>query len=229
MSNSIQLSDFSGRSILAPTLFGVLDANVQARLLAQAPLRRFEDGQLVQQHGQFADGFWVIETGRVLVGQFLEEGEFRAVARLVAGDSYGELAVLANTPKVVDAIASGSATMRWIPASAYHAALAEDPANLARLAQSLALQLQEMIGATVHAGRGSVAHRLAALLINLQGTAAHQAINASQQQLGDLLGLTRATINKGLAELERAGTIERGYGKIVVRDREALRRFSRLP
>ena len=230
MSNNLQSGIFSGRSILAPTLFGVLAKELRESLLADAPLRRFDNGQLVQQHGDEADGFWVIEEGVVLVGQFLAQGEFRAVARLVAGDSYGELAVLAGNRRVVDAIASGPAAMRWIDAGRYRKALECDPQSLASLSRALAVQLQEMIGATATARSGSVAQRLAGLLLNLRGAGSgDEAIRASQQQLADLMGLTRVTVNKGLAELENAGLIRRDYGRIEILDAAGLGQFIAEP
>lgn len=227
MSNSIHSVRAAGRSILSPTLFGALSVTLRGALLDDAPSRDFADGQLIQQRGQSADGFWVIEEGLVLVGQFTLDGDFRAIAQLASGDSYGELAVVANNARVVDAIAKGDAKLRWVSASRYRAALSEDVESLNALVSALAQECQELIGVVV-SGRavGSVS-RIAALLVNLLGAAQQSGVVAiGQQELGALLGLTRATVNKGLSTLEKDGFIERAYGSITVKDAPALRRLS---
>ena len=103
MSNNLQ---FTQRRLSAPMLFSALPDQVQQELRDQSPLRSFDDGQLIQQRGDAPKGFWLIDQGSVAVGQFLRDGEFRGVALLGPGDSWGELAMFAERPRVVDAIAA---------------------------------------------------------------------------------------------------------------------------
>ena len=65
MSNTRHLKSRGGssRTILAPTLFSRLPAPLQARLKQQAPRRKFPAGALIQQVGDGASGFWLIEQG----------------------------------------------------------------------------------------------------------------------------------------------------------------------
>ena len=64
-----------------PMLFASLD-RASGASETRARLREFADGQIIQQRGQVADGFWLIEEGAVMVGQFGRDGDFRAVALL---------------------------------------------------------------------------------------------------------------------------------------------------
>jgi CRP-like cAMP-binding protein len=51
----------------------------------------------------------------------------------------------------------------------------------------------------------------------------------TQSDLGLLCGLTRATVSRVPTRLSAEGAIELGYGRITVRDREALlRRAERI-
>ena len=70
-------------------LFSALDRGLQAHLLRISRLREFADGQIIQQRGDAADGFWLIDEGAVRVGQFMPDGEFRAVALLGPGCARG--------------------------------------------------------------------------------------------------------------------------------------------
>ncbi|WP_284123727.1 Crp/Fnr family transcriptional regulator [Parerythrobacter aestuarii] len=221
MSNIEQLeTPRQGRSLASPTLFGLLEPELQAELREAAPLRRFASGQLIQQRGEESNGFWLIESGAVVVGQYLPDGDFRAVAHLQPGDSYGELAWLAGRARVVDAVAKTASTVRWIEGARYEALLARSPEAMRRLLGGLAEELQEMIDLVAGQHGGTGLNRIAHLLRNLSATG--PVITLGQQELGDLAGVTRVTANGALKELEAAGCITRGYRRITVTDRARL-------
>ncbi|MGN6496561.1 MAG: Crp/Fnr family transcriptional regulator [Tsuneonella sp.] len=222
MSNSLHL--LPSRSLRAAMLFSALPPALQGALRSGAPLRRFADGQLIQQKGDAARGFWLIEEGAVAAGQFLESGEFRAVALLGPGDSYGELAWLSGNPRIVDAVARGPAALRHIDGAGFERALAADPAAMRALLGAMATQLQEVLDLLPAIRRGSIAARAAAVLANLAGGGgAPREVTVTQQELADLLGVTRASVSGALGKLESAGLIERAYGRIRVPDAARLR------
>ena len=47
-----------------------------------------------------------------------------------------------------------------------------------------------------------------------------------QQELAELLGITRATANAALGELQNRKLVTRGYGSIAIPDRAALALFA---
>ncbi|MDN3647083.1 Crp/Fnr family transcriptional regulator [Pontixanthobacter aestiaquae] len=223
MSNSLQSSS-QLRSLVVPTLFRELDEDVRKRLLAGAPRRSFADGKIIQQRGDDAIGFWVIETGQVKIGQFRLDGEFRAIALLSDGDSYGELALFAANRRVVDAVAEGPVELRWIEAQSFEREIKSDPDTMRRLVGNLAAQLQEVLDLVAGLGKNSSLSRVASVLANLAPKSGGSAtIALGQQELGELTGLTRATVNKCLSILEARGALKRHYGRIEVLDRKQLR------
>lgn len=209
-----------GRSLASPTLFALLDPALQESLRAAAPLRAFATGQLIQQRGDPSTGFWLIESGTVVVGQYLEDGAFRAIAHMGAGDSYGELAWLTGRVRVVDAVAQSPCSLRWIEGRRFDRALSGQPASMRRVMAGLAEELQEMIDLIAGQRGGTGINRIAHFLHNL--SASGPAIMLGQQELGDLAGVSRVTTNGALRTLEQAGCIERGYRRIVVLDRDRL-------
>ncbi len=198
-------------------LFAPLPQAMREALRASAPLRRFADGQLIQSRGDTPDGFWLIEEGRVSVGQFRPDGDFRGVAMLGPGDSYGELAMLSGRTRIVDAVARGPAALRAIRTSAFDRLLAVDPDAMRLLLAALASQLQETLDLLANLRRGSTVMRAARLLANFAGSGpATRTLALTQQEVADLLGVTRATANLALRYLEETGLVERGYGTIAV-------------
>ena len=225
MSNNLHLDERRAfRTPVAPTLFGALPIEMRTALLRAAPERRFEHEQLIHQRGESSSGFWVIESGSVKVGQFRLDGEFRALALLGAGDSYGELAVLAGNHRAVDSVAEGKVVLRWIDGVRFERAINARPEAMRSLVGALAAELQEVLGLVAGLGKGNSLPRVAAILASLaEGLEPGELISIGQQDLGELTGLTRATINKCLATFEEQGALRRHYGKIEIRDMNTLR------
>lgn len=223
MSNSLHF-DARRRSVSVPTLFAALEPDLKDRLIKASPARLYSDGQFIQHRGSRPDGFWLIETGSVRVGQHLPDGEFRAVAVLGPGDSYGELAVFSGNPRIVDALSRGDSNVRFIAAQAFLKALESDPKSSRSLLGALSAQLQNTLNQLSGMRRGSNPTRLAEMLNNL---ADEQGVTAmTQQELAELLGVSRATANSALRTLETAGFVERGYGHIRIVRREAMALFA---
>ncbi|MGE5953155.1 MAG: Crp/Fnr family transcriptional regulator [Qipengyuania vulgaris] len=215
------------RSLVTPMLFSALDSGLQAHLLRISREREFADGQIIQQRGDPADGFWLIEEGNVRIGQFLPDGEFRAVALLGAGDSYGELAVFSGKPRIVDAVSRGESRLRLIAARPFLDALGNYPASSRALLGALSEQLQDTLSILAGLRHGTNPARLAGLLATMAGNGEGAGtVSITQQELADLLGVTRATANAALRVLQKRGLVERGYGSVRVADRERLARFA---
>lgn len=205
-------------------LFSALDERLQADLRKSALRRQFGEGAMIQQRGDVADGFWLLESGSVAVGQFLPEGEFRAAALLGPGDSWGELAMFARQPRVVDAIARSPCTALYVRAGDLETRLASHPQAMRALLAALSAQLQELLDMIAGIRKGTAKPRVAGLLANLAGNPAGGSdIAITQHEIGELLGLSRATVNASLRELEAAGLIERSYGRIDLLDLDRLR------
>ncbi|GAA4641901.1 hypothetical protein GCM10023115_02470 [Pontixanthobacter gangjinensis] len=225
MSNSIHFDpNLRYRSLLAPTLFGELAPAMQIDLLAKAPLLQFTDGQIIQHRGDKPNGFWVIEQGAVKVGQFRLKGELRVIALLGQGDSYGELALFAANERAVDSVADGDVKLRWIEGQSFEQAIATDLPAMRRLIGALAKQLQETVSLVSSLGEGTSKARIAAVLINLAGGGPLPAIvRLGQEELAELTGLTRATVNKCLGQMELEGALVRRYGRLEIIDAKILK------
>jgi CRP-like cAMP-binding protein len=157
------------------------------------------------------------------VGQFLPGGDFRAIALLVAGDSYGELAVFSGRPRIVDAVSRGPSTLWLIAARPFLQALDNYPSSTRALLGALSRHLQDNLSLLAGLRRGTNSARMAGLLATLAGEDAGEAsVAITQQELADLLGVTRATANAALRELQGRKLIERSYGAIVIPDRDQL-------
>ena len=190
------------------------------RLIAMAPARRFADGQFVQQQGDAGDAFWAVVEGHVLVGRYAEDGGFTAFAVLGPGDLFGELAFFTGVPRQADALASGPARLVAIDRPLLRQLMAADVGWAELLLRSLGRQLAGALDIIDAERRLSSADRLLRLLGMMAADGGDGAtVHATQQQLADLLGVSRVTLGAALRELTARGLVETGYGRIrLVRD-----------
>lgn len=216
----------TGRSVGAPTLFDSLPRAIQQEFRRGAIRRAFKDGQLIWHRGDVAEGFWIIEKGQVKLGHHAASGEMQALIVLGPGDSFGELACLGQFPRVVDAEAVGALEMIWISDATLLATIAESPTISGAFIKALSQQLQEALDRLIVFRNMPAPKRLAQNLLALaEGKQAPVKLGIRQQELAELVGVSRMTIASALAQLEELGLVTRHYRHLVINDPKALRQW----
>jgi CRP/FNR family transcriptional regulator, cyclic AMP receptor protein len=227
MPRSLHSSDSdsrSGRSVGAPILFASFPTELQAALRDGAARKRFEAGQFLYHRGDVADGFWLIEKGQIKLGHQQEDGTMQALVILGPGDSFGELACLGRFARVLDAEAMGSCELLWISDRQFSKALQSSETIAREMLRILAVQLQEALDNLLLYRNLPASKRLAQRLLALAADRPSPVkLAIRQQELAELIGVSRMTIASVLAELEEQGFVSRRYGHLLIRDTEAMR------
>lgn len=204
-----------------------LPETVRRDLLARGQARSFAKGQIIQQRGDTAREFWYIESGSVQIGRYGVGGRLTLFALLGAGDAFGELAFMGEFPRTVDAIAGSDSVLIRIGERELWSLMDSDAAVTRLLLKTMALTVQESFDLIESSRSLSVPQKLAQALLQLCGDQEDGAeIIVTQQDLADLVGVSRVSLGKALARLQAAGMIEPGYGFVTIRDGAGLRRFS---
>ncbi|MEE9433460.1 MAG: Crp/Fnr family transcriptional regulator [Sphingorhabdus sp.] len=203
----------------APSLFSAFPEALRLRLQSLAVPRNFAAGQIIQQHGDEANGFWVIEQGQVKIGRYGDGGRFQVIAILGQGDSYGELAMFGRFARVVDAVAVNDVRLYWISSARMDRIIEEEPSVSRELLRLLSGQLQEALDMLIARRRLPAKRRLAkSLLLLVRGTEGSAVVNFTQEDLAELVGTSRMTISVALADMEARGLVKRSYGRIEICD-----------
>lgn len=229
MPTSLQLSEpieNIGRSIGAPALFASFPAPLQAELRQKSVRRHFSAGQFLQHRGDPADGFWVIDKGQVKLGHQDAHGTMHVLFILGPGDSFGELACLGQFSRVLDAEALGKVELMWVSDKTMSEAMAGSPDTSREMLKILAKQLQEALDNLLVFRNMPAPKRLAQrLLAFVADREPPVKLAIKQQELAELIGVSRMTIASALSELEALGLVTRHYGHLVITDPTALRHW----
>ena len=209
------------------------EGEIAALLGAAGRRRSFGAGAVIQQQGDATGGFWMIERGRVMACRFGRDGELTVYAVLGPGDLFGELAHFGGLPRQVDALADSDATLVHIDAAAADRLIATSPDVARWLLASLAHQLRTALDRIESDRNLSADARIARALADLariggavagedRGADADREVGVTQQELADLVGVSRVTAGQVLARLEQAGLIRRGYRCIRITNAAAF-------
>jgi CRP/FNR family transcriptional regulator, cyclic AMP receptor protein len=205
------------RNFNAPSIFNGLTQDIQDQLKRSAVRRKYADGAPIQYRGDSPDGFHVIEKGHVKLGHLNADGEMTVI--LIAGpnDSFGELACLGCFDRVVDGQAVGNVELLWIAEKELASLLLNNPVAAHALVRVMAVELQKSLDYLMVMQRMPAIKRLAhALLAMAEGKPSPTTLDVRQQDLAELVGVSRVTISTTLTELQQLGFVSRSYGGITI-------------
>ncbi|WP_297772503.1 Crp/Fnr family transcriptional regulator [uncultured Roseovarius sp.] len=189
-------------------------------------------GQVIYSTGAEDNTMMLITKGRVEISRSSADGRRSILTHLGPGDVLGELAALDGGPRSADAVAATVVQGRFLAREQALRLLREDPDAALDVIGLLCQRLRETSGMyTAHMLADGRA-RLARLLLHLSKKwgevlpcgKLQLAERFSQSDLGDLVGLSRESVNRQIREWEQAGLIERQKQGIVLCDLKAMER-----
>lgn len=100
-------SESSLASFLAGTpIFSELSARERAYLTEYLHIRHYEPGETVYAEGDIGSGLYMIRSGRIRLSMDPPDGDTVEIARLEAGDFFGETALTEASPRLTTAVAN---------------------------------------------------------------------------------------------------------------------------
>lgn len=190
----------------------------QIALLKESGHRRsLSDGQFIHSRGDNEPGISFIEKGAARAGIYGPDGGFILTSFIGPGHSFGEFTVFTDLPLSHDISAVGPTTLINIPAQKFLDLCGAEPAYLAALLRATLLRSHVLIE-MLHALRLlPLVPRVAKyLLIMAPYKSSNAKLRFRQTDFAATLGLSRASMNRALSELEDLGLISRSYGCVEI-------------
>ena len=200
-------------------------------LLAIARRRTFSRNEIVFHHGDPADSLHLIRKGRFSVRITTPVGDTATLSVRGPGDAFGELALLGGE-------SVRSATVAALEPGETHSVYRDDFQRLRRdypgvndvligiLTDRLRRLSEQVIEAYYVPSDRRVLRRVCELAEIYSGGAEEVVVPLTQEEIAELAGTSRATVNRVLRDAERRGAVELRRGKTAVLDLDALARRS---
>jgi CRP-like cAMP-binding protein len=195
---------------------------------AVAVPRRFAAHQVIFREGDASDTCYVVRNGHARAVRANPDGRTIALAHFGPGDIFGELAMFdderrsatVETLDEVEALAISGTDMRRL--------LREHPDIAVKLVIALGRRLRAANERISRQSFQTVPSRVAGVLSQLVsetsrgGDGAEVTIRMNQADLAQLAGTSRESVSRFLADLERAGIVRPGRGRVTVLDAPKL-------
>jgi CRP/FNR family cyclic AMP-dependent transcriptional regulator len=211
--------------------FAALSASQQQQLLAHARLVQLGAGQRLFSRGDEFDGIYVLLSGALLIAGVHSSGREALLTIVEAGDWIGEIALFDRKARTHDATASVACQLLHLNNSALQQLVQQDPLWWQRFGQLLTEKMRLVFQALEDMSLLPASVRLARrllMLCRLHQQEGRYLIPVQQEQLGQLLSLSRQTINQLLQQLVASGVIRTSYAEIEVLDLKLLKQAAEV-
>jgi CRP/FNR family transcriptional regulator len=195
--------------------------------------RSFPAGTRVFHEGDRSDACYIVRTGSFRVTREHSDGRAITLATLGPGEVFGELAMLDGDLRSASAEALDDSELLALPASEVRALLARHPEISVKLVAALVRRLRAANERISRQSFQTVPSRVAGVLLQLvaeespqsDGGGGEVTIHMNQADLAQLAGTSRESVSRFLADLERAGIVKPGRGRVTVLEPGKLRNY----
>ncbi len=214
-------------------LFSDLEGEELERFSRVAVPRAYPALTRVFHEGDHSDACYIVRSGRFRVTREHSDGRAITLATLGPGDIFGELAMLDGEVRSASVEALADGELLALPASEVRSLLARHPEITVKLVAALVRRLRTANERISRQSFQTVPSRVAGVLSQLVAdeTPAGEAdggevtIRMNQADLAQLAGTSRESVSRFLADLERAGIVQPGRGRVTVLDAARLRNY----
>ncbi|WP_239311006.1 MULTISPECIES: Crp/Fnr family transcriptional regulator [unclassified Frankia] len=196
-------------------------------------------GEVLFREGETGDRVFVILAGKVKIGRAASDGRENLLMVMGPGDLFGELSLFDPGPRTASATAVTDASLVSLEHTALRPWLATRPEAASLLLRVLAQRLRRTNDSMADMVFTDVPGRVAKALLDLAerfGEPAQPGNEAAgvrvehgltQEELAQLVGASRETVNKALADFATRGWLRLDSRAVVLLDRERLARRAR--
>ncbi len=212
-------------------LFGAADDAAIETLVRVLRVRRFRRGETIFHQGDPGDALFVLASGSVKVVLPSEEGaEPAIVAILGPGEFFGELAILDGASHSATIVAVEATETLVLHRDAFLGLIDTDPGLRRALLASLAAEIRRLTGHVEDLHFLDLPGRLASRIVRLATTSGTPAADGSvripwpytQSELAGMIGGSRQSVNRLLADLTDQGVVRLERDQLVVVDVDRL-------
>jgi CRP/FNR family transcriptional regulator, cyclic AMP receptor protein len=228
------MTDVDSQIVMKAPLFAALDEATAERLITSMVPRMLARGEQLFHEGDRGDSLYVIISGKVKLGRASGDGRESLLSVLGPGEMFGELSLFDPGPRLTSATAVSDTELIGLDNKDLRAFLADHPEVAMQMLAGLARRLRRTNEGLSDLVFTDVPGRVAKALLDLAARfgqpvegGVRVAHDLTQEELAQLVGASRETVNKALADFAGRGWLSLGAKSVTLLDLDRLRRRAR--
>ncbi len=213
-------------------LFRELSADELDQLIAVARIEEFRAKTPIFHKGAPGESMMAVVTGEVKISAPAADGREIVLAMMGEGEVFGEIALLDGCDRTADATAVTNCVLLVVHRRDFLPFLNAHPTVAIRLLRVVCQRLRRTTEQVEDLLFLNLPSRLAKKLLYLSGANEDRVrerapiIRQSQREIGNLVGLSRESINKQLSRWQKEGLLTLRDGMIVLDNLDSLREIA---
>ena len=221
----------SGGSLRTSPLFAALDPEASEALRRSMTDVRLARGKALFHEGDLGDRLYVVTAGKVKLSRRSADGRENLLGILGPGEMFGELSLFDPRPRTATATAVTSTTVSGLGHDDLETWLRTHPEVAGPLLAAMARRLRRSNEAMTDLVFSDVPGRVAKALLDMAqrfGEETQDGLRVThdltQEELAQLVGASRETVNKALADFASRGFLRLDGRAVVLLDIDRLTR-----
>jgi len=211
-------------------LFGGLDDEVRRAVWARMRRRRFARGEVIFHEGDPGDALHHIVKGHVSVRVSTPRGDQAILRVLGPEDVVGEFALVSPGPRAATVTALEATETMMLDREAFAALREERPSVDDYLINAYIAEVRRLSSSLLEALYLPVDKRVLRRVLELgelYGDDESISVPLGQDEIAQIAGVTRQTVNKVLTKAQQDGALRIERGRLEILDLEEIRRRCR--
>ena len=212
-------------------LFGQFSVTQLDRIVRFTRIHQYDPKQVIFRKGEPGKSMNAVLRGRVRISSGSPTGKEVLFRILKPGDVFGEIALLDEKVRTADATAMEHCELIVLERRDFLPILERNPQVCVTLLSILCERIRETTEQVEDSLFLDLPSRLAKAILNLAEHSSRPRTNGivigvklSQRELGNIVGMTRESINRQFKAWRRDGVLDVEAGHIVIKDLVALKR-----
>lgn len=210
-------------------LFAALDDGDIVAILGLAHSEKYAAKHVIFHEGEEGDRLLLLLEGRVKVSLSSAEGKEAILSILEPGQLIGEMSLLDGGHRSATVTAMDACRFMAIRRKDFLGFLEQRPSVALALLQALSLRLRATNDMVGNLSFLNLPARLARILLNLgqqygkhTGEGIVIGLKLSQEELGNLVGVSRESVNRQVRVWVETGVLDYAHGILILKDSDAL-------
>ena len=220
--------------MLTAPLFAGMDEESSRALIDSMKVLDAARGDVLFHEGEPGDRLFLVRDGKIKLGRRSNDGRENLLAVLGPGEMFGELSLFDPGPRTASASSVSDSVVYELRHESLVRWIADHPGVATQLLGALARRLRRTNETLADLVFSDVPGRVAKALLDLStrfgepnDDGIRVAHDLTQEELAQLVGASRETVNKALADFATRGWVRREGRAVVLLDLDRLERRAR--